>query len=178
MIIAETDRLIIREFKEDDAAFVVELLNTPGWLKYIGDRGVRNIADAEKYIEEKFTSSYTNHGFGIYLVLLKEENIPIGMCGFVKREGLEHVDLGFAFLPDYERKGYAYESATSLLEYATRSLQLSPIIAIVTPGNKNSIALLQKLNFEFETLIKFNGEELMLYKNETGSLNGKKVIAD
>src|SRR6187549_3768173 len=101
MKVLETDRLSLREFVLDDAAFLLSLLNSPGWLKFIGDRGVHTIEDARKYIAERLVSSYRTFGFGFYVVTPKDEDIPIGMCGLVKRDTLEDVDIGFAFLPEY-----------------------------------------------------------------------------
>jgi RimJ/RimL family protein N-acetyltransferase len=104
----ETDRLNLSELTQEDAAFMLELLNSPGWLKYIGDRGVRSLEDAANYILGRIVPSYRKNNFGFYLVKLKDGNVPIGICGLVKREGLEHIDIGFAFLPGYEGMGYGY----------------------------------------------------------------------
>src|SRR5690349_10812658 len=116
MNILETQRLTLREFELDDAAFLLTLLNSPGWLKYIGDRNVRSIEDAEKYINDRLMSSYRTFGFGFYVVTAKDSEIPMGMCGLVKRDTLEDVDIGFAFLPEYFGKGYALESASAVLK--------------------------------------------------------------
>lgn len=166
MTIAETGRLLIRRFNEADAPFVLRLLNTAGWLRFIGERGVETMADARRYIIEKFAGSYATHGYGMYLVQVKETGVPIGMCGLVKRDSLEHADLGYAFLPEYGGKGYAFEAAVAVMRLATETLKLNPVLAIVTPDNKSSIALLQKLDFLFEKTITDNGEELLLFKNE------------
>jgi RimJ/RimL family protein N-acetyltransferase len=163
--ITETARLILREFTTDDAEFILELLNSPGWLRFIGDRGVKNLDDARKYITEKLIGGYNKNGFGLYLVLLKEKNIPIGMCGLVKREGLEDVDIGFALAPGFERKGFAYEAAMATINYAEKSLKLPQLVAITTPDNISSINLLNKLNFSFvkKITIPNDEEELMLF---------------
>ena len=162
--ISETERLIISEFTLDDAAFIMELVNTPTWIENIGDRNVKSIKDAEKYLEKGPIKSYQEFGFGLYRVALKENSSPIGMCGLIKREMLDDVDLGFAFLPAYEGKGYAFESAAAVLEHA-KFLKLEKIVAITLPTNVKSINLLKKLNMRFETRIHFQGEEkeLLLY---------------
>ena len=111
MEIIETDRLRLREIDSSlDAEFILELLNTPSFLKYIGDRGVRNAEDAREFIESRYRKSYRDHGYGLYAVVLKAEDAAIGMCGFVRRDTLPGPDIGFAFLPEYERKGYGFES--------------------------------------------------------------------
>ncbi len=168
MNILNTDRLTLREFNTNDAEFIVSLLNNPTWLKYIGDRGVKTLDDAGKYITEKFIKSYVTNGFGLYLILLKNKNIPIGMCGLVKRETLEDVDLGFALSPEFFGKGYAFESAFATLNYAKTVLKIKHIVAITTAENLNSINLLKKLNFNFEKLIRLSldEEELMLFSNK------------
>ncbi len=167
MDILETNRLILREFNAEDAGFVFELLNSPSWLKYIGDRNVKNLDDAIKYISDKLINSYKNNGFGLYLIIRKNGNIPMGMCGLIKRETLENVDLGFALFPSFSGNGYAYEAAHATLNYAKTILKLDRIIAITTTENKNSIKLLEKLKFVFEKMIMLSNEEeeLMLFSN-------------
>ena len=162
--IAETERLSITEFTPDDAGFIMELVNTPTWLENIGERNVKSEKDAIKYLEKGPFKSYDEFGFGLYRVGLKESNLPIGMCGLIKREMLQDVDIGFAFLPAYEGKGYAYESAKAVLDHA-RQLKLPRIVAITIPSNQKSSKLLLKLNMKFETMVHFQGEEkeLMLY---------------
>jgi ribosomal-protein-alanine N-acetyltransferase len=166
-IIAETERLIVSEFTLEDAAFIRQLVNTPTWLENIGERNVKTDKDAKKYIEKGPMKSYLEHGFGLYKVGLKENNFPIGMCGLIKRETLKDVDIGFAFLPEYEGKGYAFESAVAVLNHA-RHLKLERIVAITLPSNTKSANLLKKLNMRFESAIHFQGEEkeLMLYSVE------------
>lgn len=167
MNIIETNRLILREFIIDDAGFVLELLNSPSWLKYIGDRNVKNLEDAKKYISDKLISSYIKNGYGLYEIILKKDNIPIGMCGLIKRDTLENIDLGFALSSSFTGNGYAFEAAFATLEYAKTDLKLERIIAITTTENKNSIKLLEKLKFVFEKMIRLSNEEeeLMLFSN-------------
>ncbi|MCP9753868.1 N-acetyltransferase [Lacihabitans sp. CCS-44] len=162
MLILETERLFLRKFELIDAPFILELLNTPTWLQFIGDKGVRNLDDAENYLKNGSLKSYEENGFGFYLVGEKSTQKPIGMCGFIKRQELEDVDLGFAFLPDYIGKGFGYEIAKAILKYGKDVLKLSRIIAIVDPRNTASNALLQKLGFVFEKTIPFGEKKDLL----------------
>jgi RimJ/RimL family protein N-acetyltransferase len=164
MQITQTPRLLINHFTVADAPFVLEILNTQGWLQFIGERNVKTLEAAEQYIKEKFMGSYQKSGFGMYAVRLKETNETIGMCGLVKRDHLEHADIGYAFLPQYAGKGYALEAATAVLDYANNTLKLHPILAIVTPTNTGSIKLLEKLQFILQGTLPDNGEELLLFK--------------
>jgi RimJ/RimL family protein N-acetyltransferase len=165
--IAETDRLVIREITEDDRAFILELLNTPSFIKYIGDRGVRSVEDAREFIENRYRQSYREHGYGLYAVELKLGQISIGMCGFVRRDTLPGPDIGFAFLPEYEGKGYGYESASAVMKYGRDALGFKKVFAITSLDNNNSARLLAKLGFRFEKLITMpDGEQLNLYSSE------------
>ncbi|MDO5975734.1 GNAT family N-acetyltransferase [Flavivirga jejuensis] len=162
----ETNRLLVKKFTLKDASFFKELVNTPNWLKYIGDRNVKTINDAEAYIKNNHFKSYDTLGFGFYKLLLKEENNkPIGSCGLVKREGLDDVDIGFAFLPEYEGKGFGYESSIAVLKIAKEQFHLKKVVAIASPTNLNSIKLLEKLGLIFEKKVKpFEDEkELLLF---------------
>jgi [ribosomal protein S5]-alanine N-acetyltransferase len=160
--ILETERLFLRKFELIDAPFILDLLNTPTWLQFIGDKGVRNLIDAEKYLKNGSLKSYEENGFGFYLVGEKPTQKPIGMCGFIKRQELEDVDLGFAFLPDYIGKGFGYEIAKATLDYGKDVLKLRRIIAIVDPRNIPSNALLQKLGFVFDKSILFGEKKDLL----------------
>jgi RimJ/RimL family protein N-acetyltransferase len=166
MIIAETKRLVISKFDLDDASFFKELVNTPNWLKYIGDRNIKTIKDAEIRIKEGHLKSYETNGFGFYKLLLKDENHkPIGTCGLIKRDALEHVDIGFAMLPDYEGKGFGYESSKAIMELAKNKFKLNKIVAITLENNVSSIHLLEKLGLTFEKKVKpfDDNEELLLF---------------
>ena len=175
MKILETERLILREIVENDDEFILDLLNQPSFIKYIGDRHVRTVDDAKNFIENRYRASYAEHGFGLYTVELKVESetknqkpktknlIPIGICGFVKRDTLPEADIGFAFLPQFERKGYALESATAIMEYGRETLKLKRVLAITSIDNESSGRLLAKLGFEFEDLIKSGDEQLKLF---------------
>ena len=164
-IIAETERITLRELTEDDASFVNELLNSPKFIKYIGDRGVRSDEDARKFIVERYRKSYEVNGFGLYAVLQKDDGIPVGMCGFVKRDTLPLPDLGFAFLPEHEGRGYGYESSIAALEYGRDELNLNEVLAITTLDNIASVGLLRKLGFEFERIFETpENESLNLFR--------------
>ena len=166
-IILETERLLLREFTEGDADFICRLLNSPGWLKNIGSRGIENEDNAREYINSKLRKAYTELGFGFYLIELKLGGESVGMCGLVKREGLDDVDVGFALLPEYEGYGYAYEAASATVEYAANTLLITTLSAITIPTNKSSIKLLEKIGLKFSKMIKIPNDpaELMLFTN-------------
>ncbi|MGD9487329.1 MAG: GNAT family N-acetyltransferase [Calditrichaceae bacterium] len=165
MTILETERLALRELTVEDAPFILELVNDPSWLRYIGDKGVRTLDDARDYILNGPVQSYKQFGFGLYLVGLKDSGIPIGMCGLIKRDYLTDVDIGFAFMPAFTGKGYATESASTLLTYGKDVFGLERIVAITTRDNDKSIKVLEKLGMRFEKMISLPGDgaELKLY---------------
>jgi RimJ/RimL family protein N-acetyltransferase len=164
MKVIETDRLILRWVEEKDAEFIYALLNEPGWLKYIGDKGIRTLEDARNYIQNGPRAMYEREGFGLFLTELKEDHTPIGLCGLIKREGLEDVDIGFAFLSGYQSQGYAYEAASGTLEFA-KDLGLKRIVAITTKDNHSSSRLLEKLGMELDGFVTLpnDTEELKKY---------------
>jgi len=162
--IIETERLLLTEVSLDDAAFIYKLVNQKSWLKYIGDRNVNSLDDAVTYIQKAFLDEYAKNGFGLYLVRLKEDNIPIGISGLVKRPSLENVDIGFAQLEEYAGKGYAFEAAQAVMSYAHSKLKLDYIVAITSENNIHSIRLLEKLGLKFSKKVKFREkEEVSLY---------------
>ena len=165
MIILETNRLILREFNTDDAAFILILLNNPSWLQYIGDRNVKTMEDAHNYLLNGPMKSYQENGFGLSMAELKKSHIPIGMCGLIKREALENVDIGFALLPEFAGMGYALEIAAATMSYAKNSLGLKDIVAITSEDNTHSIRLLNKIGLSFERMVKLSEDEesLMLF---------------
>lgn len=165
MNVVETQRLLLRCLTTGDAAFILQLLNEPSWLRYIGDKGVTTLQSAESYIDNGPVEMYARLGFGLYLVELKESGEPIGICGLIKRETLDDVDLGFSFLSRFWRKGYAFEAASAVMSYGNRVLGLSRIVAIVSQDNHPSAKLLEKLGFHVERLVRLqaDGEELRLY---------------
>lgn len=153
MKLLETDRLILRYLTEDDAEFFMALANTPSWLKYIGDRNIKTIEASKKYIRDGSIKSYEERGFGFYMVELKKNNECLGVCGLIKRDTLEDVDIGFAFMPEYEGKGYGYESASAVLHYAKNNLKMSRIIAITVPENERSIVLIKKIGLTYDKMV-------------------------
>ncbi|HEX9773268.1 MAG TPA: GNAT family N-acetyltransferase [Steroidobacteraceae bacterium] len=159
MHVLATERLNLRHLTTDDDAFVLELVNDPSFIRNIGDRGVRNLADARQYVLNGPVASYEKFGFGMYLVELKESGVPIGMCGFVKRDWLAEVDIGFAFLPQFWSKGYALESAAATKAYGREVLGLERIVAITSPDNVDSIRLLEKIGLRFDGMVRPANEE-------------------
>ncbi len=173
MSVIETQRLFLRELTVEDAAFIYELVNDPDWLRFIGDRHVRTLDDARNYLQNGPIAMYARSGFGLYAVELKSTHTPIGMCGLIKREGLDDVDLGLAFLPQHRAYGYASEAAAATLAYGRQKIGLKRIVAITTVDNVRSMRLLEKLGFLFERLIKLpnDDEELRLFATESESTN-------
>jgi len=166
MIVAETKRLLISKFTLEDAPFFIELVNTPKFKKYIGDRKTNTIEQAQKRIKEGHLKSYSEFGYGFYKLLLKEEdNKPIGTNGLIKRETLELPDIGFAMLPEYENKGYGFESSQAVLKLAKDTFNIQKIGAITLEHNINSIKLIEKLGLVYEKMVKPFDEdkELMLF---------------
>ena len=171
--IIETERLRLREFNSTDGEMIFELLNSPGWLKYIGTRSIETTDDAINYIENKLRKGYKESGFGFYLVELKSTGEKVGMSGLVKRDGLDNVDVGFALLPQHENKGYAYESTAAVMKFAKEQLKLSKLAAITVPYNTPSIKLLEKLGMKFDKKINIPGdsEDLLLYEIELENIS-------
>ena len=165
-MILQTQRLLLREFLLSDASFILALLNTPAWLEFIGDRNVHNISDAERYLENGPMKSYRENGYGLYCVVRKEDNLSIGMCGLIRRPGMENPDIGFAFLPSWSGKGYGYEIAAATLLYAGDTLKIPVVDAITTQANVVSISLLEKLGMKKIGIITLPGgnEELLLFR--------------
>jgi ribosomal-protein-alanine N-acetyltransferase len=145
-----------------DDAFVVALLNTPKFLQYIGDRGVRSDEDARAFIDTRYRVSYRDHGYGLWTVETKD-GVPVGMCGFVKRDYLDEPDIGFALLPEHERRGYGYESAAAAMNYGRETLGFTKVLAITSLDNDASVALLAKLGFTDNGIIEPQGEKLRLF---------------
>lgn len=161
----ETARLRLRQLTRDDAGFILELLNDASFIRNIGDKGVRSEYDAIRYISTGPTASYELHGFGLWAVELRSSGEPIGLCGLLKREELDDVDLGYAFLPAFRSIGYAAEAAEGVIDFARARLGLGRIVAITLPGNQSSIRVLEKNGFRFERTVRLtdDGDELSLY---------------
>lgn len=158
-MLIESERLKLEEFTKNDAAFFYELANDPDWIKYIGNRNINTLADAEKYLEEKIILSYTQHGFGFYIVKTKTDNCSIGMCGLIKRDWLDYVDIGYAFLKKFRGKGYAIEASRVTKEFAKKELSIHKLAAITNVHNERSGNLLEKLGFEYTRLVSYPNEE-------------------
>lgn len=165
MNVLETDRLLLRWLSESDAEFIFGLLNEPSWIQFIGDRNVKTLDDARAYIANGPVAMYHREGFGLYMVERKEDGAPLGLCGLIKRKGLDDVDIGFAFRPAYWSKGYAFEAAAAVLHYAANVLGLRRIVAITVPDNQSSIKLLERLGLRFEKMVTLaeDNSELMLF---------------
>ena len=156
-MILQTNRLTLREFTVDDAPFILELLNDPAWIKFIGDRGVRTLDDAKTYIVDRLQKSYTEHGFGMWLVA--ENETPIGTCGLLKRDYLDDLDMGIAFLPAWRGRGYAYEAAKAVMEYGKEALNLKRLLAFILVGNEKSVKLLERLGMQYERNFNIPGDD-------------------
>ena len=165
MIVIETARLKLRRLCAEDAPFILRLLNDPGWLRFIGDRGVRTLDDARSYLLNGPVAMYARHGFGLYLTERSFDGVPIGMCGLIKRDTLDDVDIGFAFLPDFSGVGYAQEAAAATMAYGKRAFGLTRIVGITSQDNERSIKLLEKIGLTFERLRRLSegDEEIMLF---------------
>ena len=166
-MLLETNRLQLREMTVEDAPFILELVNTPAWHQYIGDRGIKTIEQAQKYIETSYLESYTNNGFGAYVMIDKDNETKMGTCGRYKRPDLDHPDIGFALLPQYTKKGFAHEATSALMDYAKNNLGIMTILAITLEENSNSIALLEKVGLRKIDTITLEGDEaeLLLFSN-------------
>jgi len=167
-VVLATDRLILRWLTLDDAPFILVLLNDPSWLRFIGDKGVRTLDEARDYLRQGPIAMYERAGFGLYLTELKAGGIPIGLCGLIKRESLEDVDIGFAFLPQFQGQGYAHESAAAVLTHGQRNFGMQRIVAITSPDNGRSAGLLEKLGMKLEKTVKLDGrdDEVWLYASD------------
>ena len=162
MTILETERLILRQLTTDDAEFIFELLNDPSWIQNIGDRNIRNLDDACAYIVNGPVASYAKNGFGLWLVELKETKESIGMCGLIRRDTLEDIDIGYALLPRFWGQGYAIEAARAAKDYAKDVVGLKRLVAIVDPANEGSIRVLEKLGLRYEKMVRLSADDIDL----------------
>jgi [ribosomal protein S5]-alanine N-acetyltransferase len=158
----ETERLLLRQLTMEDATFMFELLNDPSFIRNIGDRNIRTIDDACAYIVNGPVKSYEKNGFGLYLVILKETNESIGICGLIRRESLEDVDIGYALLPKFWSKGYAVEAAQATKAYAKDVVGLKRLVAIVDPVNVGSIRVLEKIGLRYENMVQLSADDIEL----------------
>jgi RimJ/RimL family protein N-acetyltransferase len=165
-LIAETERLRIRKYKTEDAETILQLLNSDGWIRNIGDRNIRSVADAEKYINDVLRKGYDEMGYGFYALELKEDGSVIGMAGLVKRPELDNSDIGFALLPVHEGKGFAHEACKTLMEVAKNEFGLQRLLAIVLESNTRSVGLLERLGFTRRGIENIKGEDLLVLEKE------------
>ena len=150
MFSAETARLRIRPLNEDDAPFVNRLYNSAGFLRYIGDKNIRSEEDARRFLRDGPIRMYRDEGVGLCMVEDRETGTPLGTCGLIKRDTLEDIDIGYAFLPEFEGRGFASESARAVFEYGRDELKLQRVVAITQGDNAGSIRVLEKLGLHFE----------------------------
>ncbi len=171
-VVVSTHRLVLRRMTIADAPFMLALLNEPSFHAFIRDRGVRTVADAELYLRNGALASYAAHGFGLYLVTLRESGTAIGICGLVRREGLDDADIGFAYQPAYWGQGYAVEAAQGVLQHARHDLGLQRVAAITNPDNTRSILLLEKLGLKFSRKLQLTADAsvVSLYLRDFRSL--------
>lgn len=165
MKVLETERLSFRKLTDDDGEFMLQLLNEPSFIANIADRGVRNVEQAQAYIANGPGASYVNNGFGMYAVELKDTGEMIGVCGLLKREGLDDPDIGYAYLPKYWGKGYASEAASAVIAHEKQTIGVKRVVAIVAPHNQPSINVLQKIGLRYDRMITLprNDEEIMFF---------------
>ncbi len=162
MKVLKTERLVLQQLSTSDAEFLLELLNDPSFIQNIGDRGVRTVEDAHAYLQSGPAASYTKNGFGLNLVILKSTDEPIGICGLIKRDALDDVDIGYAFLPRHWSKGYAVESTLAVKKYARDVIGLNRLVAIVDPANARSIRVLEKIGFVYEKMVRLSQNDIDL----------------
>jgi RimJ/RimL family protein N-acetyltransferase len=165
LTVIQTPRLALSELAFHDAPFILRLLNEDSFLRFIGDKGVRTLADAREYIRKGPMDSYRRHGFGLYLTSLRSNGTPVGICGLVKRDTLPDADVGFAFLSQYWSNGYAVESAAAVVQHAGKALRLNRLVAITALENHGSMAVLTKIGMRLEGTIRLvpDGPELNLF---------------
>lgn len=170
MIVAQTERTLIERITLEDASFFVALVNSPDWLRYIGDRNVADVTDARRFLEEGFLQSYRDSGFGYYLIRDKIDREPIGICGFLKKHNLENPDFGFALLPEFYNQGFAFESSRATMDYGIEMFGFEVLDAVTLEENEKSIRLLQKLGFEREGVLQDDASQdnLLLFRWRSG----------
>jgi RimJ/RimL family protein N-acetyltransferase len=159
MMVLETARLRLGWLTVEDAAFMLRLLNEPSYIQHIGDRGVRSLTEAQEFLQKGPIASYEKHGFGLYRVERKEDGARIGVCGLLRRDLWDEVDIGYAFVPEAWGKGYALESTAAVMEHGRRALGIERIIAVVAPDNPRSIRVLTKLGLRFERKVRMKPDE-------------------
>jgi len=164
----ETDRLVLAPMGLEDASFVLELVNTKEWIDNIGQRDVYTVTDAEQYIQDKMIGHYDQYGYGNYLMTTKADGTKVGCVSLYNRPDVDGIDIGFALLPHYFRKGYAYEGAKAILRHAAETLEIGTICAFTSKENVASQGLISKLGLRYDSILLFGDEqeELLYYKTE------------
>ena len=161
----ESERLSIEEATTVDSEFILELVNTPNWLRYIGDRNIHTTQAAENYIQNALMKSYQENSFGLYKLVSRDEGTSVGLCGLLQRDYLEFPDIGFAILPAFEGKGLVTEAAKCVLEDAANRLNIKTVQAITLPENYASQKVLEKVGLVLKEHIFRDGEKLLLYQS-------------
>lgn len=170
MRVLESSRLALRRLTLDDAEFILGLVNQPSWLRFIGDKHVRNLEDARNYLRTGPLDMYQRYGFGMFMVERKEDGVAIGTCGLLKRDILPEPDIGYAFLPEYWGQGYALEAASAVLEYGHYAHELMRIVAIVAPDNERSIRVLERCGMKFERMFAMSEkDEVKLFARQSAT---------
>jgi RimJ/RimL family protein N-acetyltransferase len=174
MVVLETPRLRLREFTLDDADYIIEQLNDPLWLQFIGNRNIRTADDARQYLEKIPLAMYARDGFGLWAVETVDTSTVVGMCGLIKRDGLADVDIGFALLPRYRGLGYAFEAAAATLQHGHATLGIQRIVAITAPDNHVSARLLAAIGMRYEQTIELanHGGSCLLYASTAAPPEG------
>ena len=164
--VLETERLILSQLNKHDAEFMYELVNSSSWIKYIGDRKIKNLRDAARYIKNNYAKDYPK-GIGLFCVRQKRSEVPIGTCGLIDRDSLQHPDIGFALLDEYAGNGYVYEAARAVLDHAKKALMINKVCAITVAYNSRSINTLLSLGLKKKRKIRLSGddEELLYFEN-------------
>jgi RimJ/RimL family protein N-acetyltransferase len=161
--ILETERLVMRQMCADDAEFIIALVNSPGWLQYIGDRGIKTTEQAIDYIENRLNQHFRIHGFGYMIAIKKADNVPVGICGILRRDYLTLPDIGFALLPEFEGSGFAFEMTKATFEYGKSTLNLPKMCGITLEENQKSIRLLEKIGMTLSNKVMEDDVELLVY---------------
>jgi len=163
-MVIDTPRLVLRCLDLDDAPFFLRLVNDPSFIANIADKGVRTLDDARENLRNGPIASYARHGHGLWMVELKDTGTPIGICGLIKRDVLDDIDVGYALLPEFCGQGYAAEAAAAALAYGRETLGLQRVVAVVNAENARSLRLLEKLGFRYERMVRLspNDREIQL----------------
>ncbi len=176
-LVVQTERISLSKFSDEDAPFIIQLLNSKGWLDFIGNRNVRTTEDALNYLNKSIYSGYTDNGYGLWKVTLNDGGEPIGMCGLLKRSDLPSSDIGFAFLPEYIGQGFGQEASKAVLQIAAEKFKLDEVLAITDPANTKSIGLLIKSGFGFSKSVSMHEgkETLLLFSNRATQTEEAKI---